>query len=173
MDIAASLERPKEMSSERFRKAIRSRITPKSIRTDGKHRPEYLAFRNARRRCTEPSNRGWKYYGGRGIEFRFSSFAEFMEELGDKPSPRHSLDRIDNDGHYERGNVRWATMPDQSRNRRNCCNYSLSGESHTAPEWCAILGMNRHTFHTRLYLKNWPIEKVLTTPVKRIKQRSK
>ena len=69
--------------------------------------PEYHAYTDAQQRCLNPNNPGYPYYGGRGIEFRFNSFEEFFAELGTKASPDLELDRIDNDGHYEVGNVRW------------------------------------------------------------------
>jgi hypothetical protein len=82
------------------------------------HSPEYACYMSAKNRCTNTLSSGWKDYGGRGIEFRFTSFEEFFAELGPKPSPEHSIDRKDNDGHYEPGNVRWATQTEQMRNQR-------------------------------------------------------
>lgn len=79
--------------------------------------PERRAFNSARTRCNNPNTAVYSYYGGRGIEFRFTSFDEFFKELGNRPSDSHSLDRIDNDGHYEKGNVRWATKKEQIGNR--------------------------------------------------------
>ncbi len=80
---------------------------------------EYAAYLQARRRCTDPNNPNWKNYGGRGIKFLFESFEQFMFVLGNRPSPQHSLDRFpNNDGHYEPGNVRWATAKEQQANRR-------------------------------------------------------
>lgn len=84
----------------------------------GERRHEHQAFCNARYRCLNPQNAGFKDYGGRGIEFRFESFDQFFAEIGSRPSPLHSLDRKNNDGHYESGNVRWATRQQQNRNRR-------------------------------------------------------
>jgi hypothetical protein len=84
----------------------------------GKITPEYQAFRAAKERCTNPKNKAYKYYGGRGIEFRFVSFEEFFAEIGLRPDAM-SLDRIEVNGHYEKGNVRWATQSQQVQNRRS------------------------------------------------------
>lgn len=78
---------------------------------------EYFAYRAARNRCTNPNNKAWHDYGGRGIEFRFTSFEEFYKHIGPKPEGL-TLDRIRNEGHYEIGNVRWATWSEQNLNKR-------------------------------------------------------
>jgi len=78
--------------------------------------PEYKAYQGALNRCTNARCRQWKWYGGRGIEFRFRDFQEFFDALGFRPSSEHSVDRIDVDGHYEKGNVRWATIKEQHEN---------------------------------------------------------
>lgn len=81
------------------------------------HTPEMRAYKSAMIRC-RPDNKDRKDYAGRGIKFLFSSFDQWMAELGPRPSPNHSVDRINNDGHYEPGNVRWAVPTEQARNRR-------------------------------------------------------
>lgn len=87
----------------------------------GRHKSssEYMAFQAAKYRCTNPKSPDWSLYGGRGIQFRFASFEQFLDEIGAKPSPKYSLDRINNNGNYEPGNVRWATIDQQFANQRH------------------------------------------------------
>ena len=80
--------------------------------------PEWDAYVHAEQRCTNPKDKGWKNYGGRGIKFLFSSFEKFYKELGCRPKGK-SLDRKNNNGNYEPGNVRWATSKQQANNRRS------------------------------------------------------
>lgn len=81
--------------------------------------PEYAAWSHAQQRCTNPTNEEYKNYGARGIKFLFVSFEQFFNELGPRTTPQHSLDRINNDGNYEPGNVRWATDAQQRANKRH------------------------------------------------------
>jgi hypothetical protein len=83
--------------------------------------PEYRALVHARDRCTNPGDRAFKHYGGRGIEYRLpaalgEATALLIETIGPRPDGL-TLDRIDNDGHYEIGNLRWATWEEQHRNK--------------------------------------------------------
>jgi hypothetical protein len=80
--------------------------------------PEYRAYQDAKQRCTNPNSGRWYTHGGRGIQFLFNNFGEFFEAVGARPEGM-TLDRIDNDGHYEAGNLRWATPSQQMSNRRN------------------------------------------------------
>lgn len=91
-----------------------------------RYSPEFKAVVNicggAKDRCTNPNNRSYHRYGGRGIKFAFSTTKEMAEwvvdNLGYRPSNAHSIDRIDNNRHYERGNLRWATAVEQANNKR-------------------------------------------------------
>ena len=79
--------------------------------------PTLVSYKNAKSRCLNVNNGSYIDYGGRGIKFLFTSFEEFLEELGPKPIG-YTLERINNDGHYEKGNVKWATRKEQVQNRR-------------------------------------------------------
>ena len=84
--------------------------------------PECRAWQTMRLRCTVPTNPRYADYGGRGIkvcERWLSSPQAFIDDMGPKPSPKHELDRIDNDRGYEPGNCRWATRKENDRNRRS------------------------------------------------------
>jgi hypothetical protein len=83
--------------------------------------PSYASWKNMRARCENPNAEGYEQYGGRGITFceRWRDFDNFWIDMGKTWRPRLSLDRIDVNGNYEPGNVRWATSKTQARNRRN------------------------------------------------------
>lgn len=78
---------------------------------------EYASYSSAKSRCRREKDERWSDYGGRGIQFRFGKFQEFFAVVGPRPKGG-ILDRIDNDGHYEAGNVRWTTSSISNKNRR-------------------------------------------------------
>jgi hypothetical protein len=95
----------------------------------GKHResswcedtPEYSAWKHMKQRCSNPNTINFHNYGGRGIRVCsqwVNDYSQFLSDVGRRPSSAHSLDRIDNDGNYEPGNVRWATPKEQANNRK-------------------------------------------------------
>lgn len=125
---------------------------------------EYRIYATAKDRCTRKKSPAYKDYGGRGIEFRFNSFEQFIKEVGRKPTPKHTLDRIDNNGHYEPGNVRWATPIEQSSNTRNNRRITYKGRSLIAPQWSRMTGISTGTIYGRIYIFKWCIECALTVP---------
>lgn len=116
----------------------------------GKMSPEYRAYHKAKQRCENPSDAAYRHYGGRGIRFLFASVDKFIEQIGRRPTPKHTLDRIDNDGNYEPGNVRWATMKQQCRNRRSSHLLTAAGQTKTLAEWRESTGLRDHTLIARL-----------------------
>jgi hypothetical protein len=118
------------------------------------HSPEYQAYQSARKRCTVPSNPSYQVYRARGVQFLFDSFESFYAELGPRPSPKHSVDRIDTRGHYESGNVRWATLNQQGRNRlkmRPKCSSRYKGVCWVRGRWRAMIRVNGRNLFLGLF----------------------
>lgn len=101
-------------------------------RTHGLSRThEYYCWMSMRTRCLSPIHHKYKDYGGRGIticERWRDSFENFLSDMGPRPSPKHSIDRIDNDGDYEPGNCRWALPHIQHANKRRDPRCKLTDE---------------------------------------------
>lgn len=124
--------------------------------------PEYRAWRNAKTRCLWPSGPQWKDYGGRGIgmcdEWK-TDFSAFLGHIGPKPSDDMVLDRIDNNGHYEPGNVRWVTHQLSTINRRPILKksrhprgrrFTLDGQQVGYRVMARMLAMSPGTLYERL-----------------------
>ena len=117
---------------------------------------EFSSWMSAKDRCFNPAEQSYKHYGGRGITMcdRWkNSFAAFFEDMGQKPTPNHTLDRIDNDGHYQPGNCRWATHRQQMANRRNSILITHKGETLCLAEWSRKLEIHYGTLLGR-YMRN-------------------
>jgi hypothetical protein len=126
-----------------------------------KYGAENGALLNAKYRCFDPKNSGYIGYGGRGITvceewMGKDGFERFLEHIGPKPSPDLSLDRIDNDGNYEPGNVRWATDIEQANNKRKYNSHrdslriTSNGETLTVNEWARKTGLDPTTIRWRM-----------------------
>lgn len=131
--------------------------------------PEYRAWQTARNRCLDTTSPAWSSYGGRGITMHegwIHNPAAFIAHIGKRPSPRHELDRKDNDRGYEPGNVRWVLRPKQSRNRRNNRLITFRGKTKTLSDWCAEFEKPIDTISWRLD-NGWSTKRALLTPVRK------
>lgn len=136
---------------------LRVEKSAENFRTHGESKgPEYKSWLHMNERCNNPSSGSFENYGGRGILCKFNTFDEFLEHVGKRPSKKHSIDRIDNDGHYEPGNVRWAVKTTQIRNRSNTVHLCYMGSDRPLAEWAEILGLDYGTLNARR-LRGWHV----------------
>ena len=129
----------------------------------------YMRYHWILRRCNNPNDKNYPWYGGRGISCNFSGPEEFvhyvMGELGLRGSG-DTLDRIDNNGDYEPGNLRWADRTIQARNTRSTRLICFEGEEVPIVTLAERHGIPCSTLKARLDQLGWPIEKALHTPVR-------
>lgn len=109
-----------------------------------------------RQRCLNSRHPKFRYWGGRGISIceRWNSYPMFLQDMGRRPTPRHTLGRIDNDGNYEPGNVRWEFQREQVRNSRSRRRISYGGETLLLVEWAEKTGLDANLIRFRLN-KGW------------------
>ena len=127
----------------------------------------YGVWRAMIERCTKPKNKSFPRYGGRGIgvcERWRTSFAAFLADMG-PPPPGCWLDRIENDGNYEPGNVRWLPVKQQQRNKSTNRIVIANGERATVAEWAERTGIAAGTISMRLRM-GWSAPRAVTTPVR-------
>ena len=130
---------------------------------DGKTPPEYKSWVGAKQRCFNTKHARYADYGGRGISMcpRWAnSFLNFIRDMGPKPNPRATLERIDNDGDYEPGNCRWESYHQQTRNRRSNVMLTCNGVTLCLNDWAERVGIGRMTLTQRLR-RGWSLERAL------------
>lgn len=137
--------------------------------------PEHEVWRQMHYRCSNPNMGNYARYGGRGIRVCAkwagpAGFRAFLKHVGPRPSPRHTLDRIDNDGDYAPGNVRWATMREQNRNRSDNRWIEANGERLLLCDWARRLGCAHAVILKRLK-HGWPPERAVTEPPRKMTKR--
>ncbi len=142
------------------------------------HRKEYSVWTSMRKRTGNPNASDYDRYGGRGIKVCKgwkASFSEFVNDMGSRPSDDHSIDRIDNKGHYSCGhceecitnqwplNCKWATDGEQANNRRGNRHITAFGQTLTLAQWSREFNINPVVISDRIS-HGWPIEKALSQP---------
>jgi len=135
--------------------------------TAGSPTPTYTTWLSMKKRCHDKKGSSYKNYGGRGITIckHWGQFKNFLDDMGERPSNK-TLDRIDNNGNYEKSNCRWATAKEQGRNSRRNRIVSFNGRDLPIAAWAEEYGIKSSTFHSRLSSK-WSVKKALTTPVRK------
>lgn len=134
---------------------------------------EFKIWLHIEQRCTNPNRKGYENYGGRGIKVcdewtskkqpRGQAFMNFLNHVGPRPSENHTIDRIDVNGDYAPGNVRWATIQEQANNRTNNRILEFQGRKQNVSMWAKELGLSTGLLHSRLAL-GWTAEEALTMP---------
>ena len=130
---------------------------------------EYRSWQAMIGRATRPSNNQYGNYGGRGITICWqwrNSFEVFMEDMGPKPSPKHSIDRINNEIGYCKDNCRWATRVEQGSNKRNNRLVTFYNKTMTVAGWSRISQISQSTISERIN-RGWTEKEAVWTPVKR------
>lgn len=113
----------------------------------------YWIYADAKRRCENPKHKRYKDYGGRDIKFKFNSFDEWLNHMGPRPD-NFEMDRIDNDGNYEIGNLRWCNFSDQQKNKRRYKNNTsgVKGVNYVASIGKWVARCNEQSNGKRRYL---------------------
>lgn len=131
----------------------------------GKH-PLFNIWKAMIQRCENPKHTWYKRYGGRGISIckRWrDDFEAFAADMGERPSPKHTVDRIDSNGNYEPENTRWLTIEEQQDNRANGVRLEWRGKALSLKEASAISGIDHATLAWRVKA-GWGAEKIMSTP---------
>lgn len=144
--------------------------------THGKSRtPECHVWNHIKTRCENLNIKGAKYYSAKGItmcdRWRYS-FENFLSDMGERPGPKYSIDRIDSNGNYEPSNCRWATAIEQANNMSSNHIVEFDGASYTIANLARKFDVNYSVFYRRLR-DGWPIEKALKTPLMRTNKKNK
>lgn len=130
----------------------------------------YKTWLHIKKRCYNPLAHDYQYYGERGISVcsqwhdSFECFRDYVSELPNFGIKGYSLDRIDNNGNYEPGNIRWATRKQQSRNRRITRMLTHKGKTQSVGAWAEEMGIPLYLIKNRIYKYGWSIERALTSP---------
>jgi hypothetical protein len=132
-----------------------------------KRSPEYSSWSAMRRRCCDENHVAYPRYGGKGIKIcdRWlgpNGFQNFLADVGPRPSGC-TLDRIDNSGHYEPDNVRWATRSEQAFNRTPKILVTAFGKSQTIQAWSKETGVSVNSIHYRI-AHGWDAERAVSQP---------
>ncbi len=146
---------------------LRRDLVAAKNRTHGNYgTPTYVSWNAMLTRVTNPNRHNSASYVGKGITVcdRWRSFESFLEDMGERPSSKHTIERRNNDGNYEPSNCYWGTKTQQAQNQSHNVNLTLGEETHCVTEWSRLTGRKLSTLFGRIRM-GWDDEKVLTTPL--------
>ena len=125
--------------------------------------PEYYVWHSLKARCNCKTNKCYSFYGARGITVcdRWLQYKNFLADMGRRPTPKHTIERIDNSMGYSPDNCRWATMLEQSNNTRKNVWIEFNGNRKTLAQWERELEFSHGTIRTRLK-RGWTIQDAIT-----------
>jgi hypothetical protein len=129
------------------------------------HPKEYRSYEAAKSRCNNCNNKDYHLYGGKGKQFLFNNFYEFFDHIGPRPDGL-TLDRIDNEGDYIAGNVKWSSRKQQTQNRSTNVFLTYKGKTQCRNAWASELGISPMCLRSRLR-RGWSIEKAFEHPTYR------
>jgi len=159
--IGAALKNGKTVSCGCFHKQqLKERRTTHGMSGS----PEYNSWAGMINRCKNPSHKDYALYGGKGIIVidTWSSFFNFLSDMGNKPGPSYSIERLDGNKNYCPDNCVWATKKQQANNRSNVRVFTYKGVKKTISGWATYSGIAHSKLYHRLVTLNLPIEKALT-----------
>jgi len=140
-----------------------------SLTTHGlSHLPIYGRWHGMLQRCSDPNHVAYARYGGKGIAVceRWKSFENFYADMGEPPSDKHSVERIDGSLGYSPQNCCWATASEQNRNTSQNRNITFRGQTKCLADWAIELGINYGTLQSRIGKYGWTVERAFTTPLR-------
>jgi hypothetical protein len=126
--------------------------------------PLYRTWIGMKRRCYNPKDADYQYYGAKGVVIEWKSFRDFCRDMGNKPTTDHTIERINSNKNYCKENCTWATRQQQSRNRSVNILVTINGTTRQIAEWAELVGISRQCLRHRIFTLKWPPEIAIAAP---------
>jgi len=160
ISVAASVLKRKQLSCGCL-------VVDMATKHGGSDHPLYKTWASMIERCESPDNKSYHRYGGRGIKVckRWrKNFGAWLDDMGERPSRKHSVDRIDPNGNYEPSNCRWASAIEQQRNRSNNLLVTIDGCTQPLSAWVEHYKTSYFRSRDRIFKHGWEPLRALTLP---------